>query len=96
MKETERDFNADELMNAVAATNADAYCVETEDQTNEIIEMWANAWKKSILTDEDGDFEMWADRLDFTEGKMPRQIFVGCLDTHQVAFVLTEDNPYYD
>lgn len=94
MKETERNFNADELMNAVAATNADAYCVESENYAEEIIGMWDNAYKKTILTDGDEDYEMWAARLDFTD-KMPRQIFVGNLDTHQVAFVLTEDNPYF-
>lgn len=38
---------------------------------------------------------MLANRLDFAE-KMPRKIFVGYLDSAQMAFILAEDNPYCD
>lgn len=46
MKETEINFNVDELLGAAAVTNADAYCVETEQEAEEIIEMWESSCKK--------------------------------------------------
>ncbi len=83
-----------DLISAVAVTNADAFCVEKETEAAFIIEEWGKA-EKNTLTPSDEDFEDWAARLDFTEA-MPRKIYIGTLPTHQVAFVLKEDNPYYD
>ncbi len=89
-----KEIRIADLISAVAATNADAFCVEKETEAASILEEWENA-QKNTLTASDEDFEDWATRLDFTEA-MPRKIYVGTLPTHQVAFVLTEDNPYYD
>ncbi len=83
-----------DLSLAVATTNADPFCVENETEAAFILEEWGKAEKKT-LTPSDEDFEEWAARLDFTE-VMPRKIYVGTLPTHQVAFVLTKDNPYYN
>lgn len=87
--------------NAVATTNADAYCIETPEEAEGLVQMWDDAWKKDILTEEDGcAYEMIAEQLDFEGDIKPRRIHVGCVRNpygdFQFAFVLTEDNPNWD
>lgn len=87
-------INANNIIDAVAATNGDAFCVEPA-IAEETAALWAEAYDKTILT-EGEDYEVWAERLDFAPGAMPRAIHVGNLGGYQMAIVLPGDNPSWD
>lgn len=89
-------INAENIFDAVAVTNGDAYCVEG-DIAEETAALWAEARDKQVLTEADGEaYEVWAARLDFDGEVKPRAIHVGYLDGYQMAIVLAGDNPYRD
>lgn len=58
-------FNASEIYNAVATFNADAYCVETEEQVNEIMAEISEYGVEEITDEEDKAVAL--SRLDLAE-----------------------------
>lgn len=81
---------------SVAAFNADPFAVEG-DAVAQMADAVEAASDIVELSPEDADFVNWSQRLDFVE-KLPGRIFIGIGDggAEAFAFVLSEDNPYFD